>query len=334
MPDLNPFNAFTVNELSAVIEKMPRMYGEVNRSGLFKPAPLLENIALIDEEEGRLRIAESRAFGSPGQGVGGNSRAMRAVPVPHFPFDTHINPKDVNGLRKTGTNQRESIAAYIMQRLESHKRHHEITIEFMLVGALRGRVVDGSNRTLLDMWQEFGVTQETISIEATNDAAKLKQKFRDIARIQEDALDSDTMSGSELRCSRGLFDAIVDHPVIQKAYINNQFAPGWVAEDLRKKGIIIEGVRVIEYEAKAPGTDGVVRQFIPANEGICYPMGTQNTFKLFNSPSDFNEDVGKYGQQYYAKIQEGDFNRGWDLHSQFNSLPICLRPKTLVKVTK
>jgi hypothetical protein len=219
-----------------------------------------------------------------------------------------------------------------MRKLAAHKARHEITVEYLLAGALRGRVLDGSGRELLNLWTEFGVTQETVTIQTANDLLKIKKLFRDIRRMHEDNLDSDTVTGAELKCSRELFDAIVDHPVINKAYINNNFAPAHIAEDLRKNGFVIEGVKITEYSAKAADVSGTMRAFIPTGEGVCYPTGTSDTFHIYHAPSDFNEDVGSYGQQYYAKIMEGDFNRGWNIHSQFNSLPVCLRPKTLIKV--
>ncbi len=332
--NLNPFSIFTVEEINSVINNMPKLYGEFSRSGIFKPDPLLSHIVMIDEEAGALRVAESRAMGSVGQGVDSNKRKTRYFEVPHFPFDTKVNPHDVTNLRKTGTNQRQRVAAYLADKLKRHKQRHDITIEYMMAGALKGLVLDGSGRILIDLWSEFGVSQEVFSLaSAGNDTAKFKKLFRDIARASSDALGADTKTHIEMPVSRTLFDAIVDHPVVQKHYLNNVHAPEYLKGDKEHKGIVIEGVHVWEYEAEVSLVNGTRAHLIEEGEGIAFPAGTHDLFKLHHAPSDFNEDAGKLGQQYYVKIEKGHMNRGYEIHSQFNSLPVCTKPKTLIKIT-
>ncbi len=332
--NINPFSLFKTHEINDVINNFPILYGKFRKSGIFLPEPLLDDMVLIDEESGELTIAEARAPGSPGQGVDRGNRAMRAFQLPHFPFDTHVNPRDVSNLRQTGSNQRQKIAVYLANRLKAHKMRHDITMEYLCAGALQGVIRDGSGATLLNLWSEFNQTQEVLSLSAVgNDTAKFRKLFRDIGRIQEDALKADTMTHTELPVSRALFDAIVDHPVVQKHYLNNQFAPGYLKEDVRKVGINIEGVKVWEYEAAVKLTDGSSGRIIPTDEGVAYPAGTSDLFKLYHAPSDFNEDSGRFGKPYYVKIEPGKMNRGYDIHSQFNSLPVCKRPGVLVKVT-
>ena len=49
--------------------------------------------------------------------------------------------------------------------------------------------------------------------------------------------------------------------------------------------------------------------------------------------SIFNETVNTLGLPIYAKQESRKFDRGTDLHTQSNPLPLCLRPSVLVKVT-
>jgi len=87
-----------------------------------------------------------------------------------------------------------------------------------------------------------------------------------------------------------------------------------------------------EYRGVATGTDGAVR-FIASGEGHAFPLGTTQTFATLAAPADFNEAVGTLGQVYYAKVQEARFGRGYDIHTQANVLPMCMRPGVLVKLT-
>ena len=50
------------------------------------------------------------------------------------------------------------------------------------------------------------------------------------------------------------------------------------------------------------------------------------------APADFNETVNTLGQLLYAKQEPRKFERGTDLHTQSNPLPMCHRPALLVKL--
>lgn len=64
-----------------------------------------------------------------------------------------------------------------------------------------------------------------------------------------------------------------------------------------------------------------------------FPLGTIDTFATYVAPADFNETVNTLGQPLYAKQEPRKFERGTDLHTQSNPLPMCHRPGVLVKLT-
>ena len=88
-----------------------------------------------------------------------------------------------------------------------------------------------------------------------------------------------------------------------------------------------------------PGTcrlaDGreIATRFIAAGEAHAFPLGTLDTFGTYFAPADFNETVNTLGQPLYAKQEPRKFDRGTDLHTQSNPLPMCHRPGVLVKLT-
>ena len=55
--------------------------------------------------------------------------------------------------------------------------------------------------------------------------------------------------------------------------------------------------------------------------------------RRYFSPADFNETVNTLGQPVYAKQEPRKFERGTDLHTQNNPLPMCHRPGVLVKLS-
>jgi hypothetical protein len=83
---------------------------------------------------------------------------------------------------------------------------------------------------------------------------------------------------------------------------------------------------------QADGTLGT-RRFIAAGEAHAFPVGTVDTFATYFAPADFNETVNTLGQPLYAKQEPRKFDRGTDLHTQSNPLPMCHRPGVLIKLT-
>ena len=102
-------------------------------------------------------------------------------------------------------------------------------------------------------------------------------------------------------------------------------------------GFTYAGVTFEEYRGQAAylqanGELGT-RRFIAPGEAHAFPLGTVDTFGTYFAPADFNETVNTLGQPLYAKQAPRQFDRGTDLHTQSNPLPMCHRPGVLVKLT-
>jgi len=52
------------------------------------------------------------------------------------------------------------------------------------------------------------------------------------------------------------------------------------------------------------------------------------------APGNFTDTVNTYGEMLYALSKLRDFNQGVDIWMESNILPLCYRPKLLVKVKR
>ncbi len=104
-------------------------------------------------------------------------------------------------------------------------------------------------------------------------------------------------------------------------------------EDVRR-GFTYGGLVFEEYVAHCALADGTDTSFVADDEAYAFPVGTQNTFATYFAPADFLEAANTKGRSVYAKVEARKFNRGADLHTQSNPLPLCRRPAVLVKLTK
>jgi hypothetical protein len=129
--------------------------------------------------------------------------------------------------------------------------------------------------------------------------------------------------------------ALTTHKEVKTAYQNWQ--QGAVLINDMRSGFSYSGITFEEYRGQASfvqadGTLGT-RRFIAAGEAHAFPVGTVDTFATYFAPADFNETVNTLGQPLYAKQEPRKFDRGTDLHTQSNPLPMCHRPGVLIKLT-
>jgi len=340
MPQINPFapDAFNLVSMTESINIFPNKYGMLEKMGIFgAPIGTRSNVALIERRNGVLTLVPSTPLGgAPPVNVTGK-RDMVTVPIPHLPITDMLLPQDVQGLRAFGTeNQLETMSSLMASKLQSMSSKLDITLEYLRMGALKGIVIDGDGSTVLvNLFTAFGVTQQVQNIVLSSSTTDVGAAVVNIKRYLEDNLNGETMTDIVVLCSGGFWDALISHPKVVTAYTYWMNQPNIMRDDLRVAGFTYQGVTFVEYRGKAslPGGGGVVN-FVPANEAIAIPLGTQDVFKTYYGPAGFNETVNTLGLPKYAKQEERRMGQGWDLWAESNPLAIATRPDLLVKITK
>jgi hypothetical protein len=330
---INPFEPFSVAEISEAINSMPNMYGRVNELGLFPVKGIHTSVVAIEEKNGSLALLPSGPRGSPGPVGKTNRRKLRTFAVPQLIETEGIEPDEVLNQRAFGQAGLETVENVLNEKLATMKAKHDITLEYMRMGALKGIVIDGAGVTLFNYYTEFSIAQKTVDFVFSNAATDVRGKCMEVVRHIEDNLLGDVMGGVRALVSPEWFDALTSHANVKAAFANYVDAAQRLGGDMRK-GFTFGGITFEEYRANATDPSGANQKFIAANEGHCFPVGTRQTFATYAAPADFNETVGQMGQLFYAKVEARRFNRGFDALSQSNPLPMCMRPAVLVKLTK
>lgn len=333
---INPFanDAYSVAMLTEAINRLPyNIYGRVGQLGLFEDKGVPTTSVIIEEKGGVLNLLPTVPRGAPPLVNQSGKRKARSFVIPHIPLDDVVLPDDVQGVRAFGsTDQMQSQNELIVDKLQEMKNKHDQTLEWLRVGALKGVLLDADGVTVLyNFFQEFSITPFVVNFQFSNTGLDVLGTINNINRHMEDFLRGDMMTGVHALCSPTFFDALVSHPNVQKAfqYFQTRQPLGY---DYRR-GFNYGGVEFEEYRGTATDPTGTAHKFIPDGTAQFFPIGTTTTFKTYFAPADFNETVNTIGLPYYAKQEQRKFGRGWDLHTQSNPLPICLRPELLVQGT-
>jgi hypothetical protein len=343
---LNPFasDAYSVAALTLAINKFPVQYGLLNQLGIFPEEGVRQRTVLIEQRNNVLTLLPTRPVGSPGTLGNIGKREVRSFVIPQIPHDDAVLPEEVQGIRAFGSeNETDTVAALMARKLQTMKNRHDITLEHLRAGALQGTIKDADGSTIYNLFTEFGITQTVEDFAFGTATTDVAGRIRAVKRDIEKALQGEVSTGVLFLCSDAWYDAFVKHDSVKDAFKYYQVNGQNLAGDYR--GFDAAGLRIgnpfsfgeavfINYSGFAKDTAGNTRYFIPQNEAIAFPLGTQQTFRTYFAPADFNETANTIGLPLYAKQEERKFQRGWDIHTQSNPLPLCARPEVLIRVTK
>ncbi len=286
----------------------------------------------IEERDGQLSLIPTSPRGGEADTIGADARRMRAFTVPHLARESTILADSIQGVRAFGTESTEEMVQTVVnQRLATLRAMHEVTLEYLRMGAVKGLILDASGSTLYNLYTEFGVEQKTVDFDFADPTLAIRAKCKGVLRLIEDELGASVYRQARALCSESFFDALIDHPNVVETF---KYREGEALRQDIRRGFLYGGIVWEEYRGKVGSTD-----FITDGEAYCFPEDAMveggSLFQTYFAPADFEETVNRIGLPLYAKQapDPSGLNRFRLLHTQSNPLPLCLRPAAVVKLT-
>jgi len=331
--DIFKGNAFNVTSLTDAINKIPHKPGRIADLGLFSNKGVTSRSIIIEERDGVLQLLVSKPYGAPADVSKKRDRRARNFVIPHFPLDDTVLAEEDQGIRAFGSqSETEGVVQVVNDKIASMRQSHEVTLEYLRSGALKGVVFDGDTTTkIYDFYKEFGVHKQAdqdwdMHTPATEQAPKCTAAIR----LVEEALGGTPYDHIHCLMGNNVWDKFVVNTSVKTAFerwVSLTGAGGFLREDLRK-GFYFAGIYFENYRGKIASTE-----FIGTNEGRIFPVGAPGVFQTINAPADYIETVNTIGLPFYAKQQRMDFDRGIAINTQSNPLCICTQPRVLIKIT-
>lgn len=328
MSILDIFNtdAFSVVSLTDAILKAPHKPGRIGQLGLFRSRGIPTTTVVVEEKDGRLSLITSTPRGGPATTIGEQKRTARSFVVPHLVKESTVQADQVQGVRAFGSEDATaSVQALVNERLTDMRAMHEVTLEHLRIGAMKGQVLDGDGSTVLfNLFTEFNVSQQTYDVDFSAD--DIRNQVVAIQRLIEVELGAEPVSAYRAFCGSYFFDQMLASPQVRNTFLYNE---GQVLRTDLRGGFPFGGVTWEEYRGSVGGVN-----FIASDEAYVFPEGS-NIFQTYFAPADFIETVNTIGLPIYAKQapDPSGFNRYMQLHTQSNPLALCLRPRAVVKAT-
>jgi hypothetical protein len=335
--DVFKADAFQTRTLTDAILKAPYKPGRIGTLGLFRERGISTTVAMIEEKDGRLSLIQSTPRGgTSGLTYGRQGRTARPFSTIHLQGEATINADSIQNVRAWGTGQfdetaqAEAVQPLVNEYLTDLRAAHEVTLEHLRAGAIKGLIKDADGSTIADLFAEFDVVQQTATLSpdsSTDKGDNLRGEVVAAQRLVENELGAEPISGYRAFCGKDFFDALrADLGVVKTLRFAD--ARGLLQQPAGVRSFDFANTVWEEYRGKTGGTP-----FFADSEAYLFPEGS-NIFTTYFAPADFIETVNTMGLPMYAKIAVDDELQRWaKVHTQSNPLALCTRPRAVIKLT-
>lgn len=345
MPDGISFvPGFTNDRLTLALLKVPELPGRIGRLNLFRPEPLTTTRARIEVAGQRLALVPELPRGAPPTPDVRDRRGLIEVPIPHFPIRDTLLADSIQDVRAFGTNEPESFPAEIQRRIDHMGRRLDLTLEWLRLGAVRGKVITAVDRItgapviVRDLFRFFNVAPQpvlewpiigagAIGQEAAAWAGELTEMVNILGRQMAQAMPTGDTVPFTIHGIAGatFFDAFTAHPERRAAYFAIDNGP--LVNPERGRQVTFRDVTIEEYRA-GPLPNGV--QFIEPDVCHFFPVGTlPDLYVELYAPCDYIDAVNTKALPRYMKRQRLDFGKGEAIEASMNVMPLCTSPRVL-----
>jgi hypothetical protein len=337
------FNASTIG---LAINRSANQFGLLESMGLAPISGIPTTTVAIRYRDGKIAVLPAKERGAPRTERQRSSEKAVYIEVPHFPFGDKLTARDIQDKYRfvDGPNlQLESLAEAQAEHMAEIRTAHDLTLEFMRIGMIKGVIRDGDGSELINLYDTFGIAQDTINFELNDPTTDVKQKCRDLRRLLRKNARGEVINGTpDVIVSTDFFDALISHDNVEKFYLNYQEAaefrnnPETTGPDY---GELFEfgNVRFRSYDADIPLTNGTTEAAIEEGTGYTVPTTAGRLFHTYAAPPDRLDTVNQApsADNYIHVATEVDPKGKFvDLDTESNMLALNTRPDLTPRVVK
>lgn len=333
MLDIFTDDAFSLVPLTDAINKIKFKPGLIGLMNLFVESGVAATSIALEERDGILTLVSPTPRGGPGTTLDKTKRKLRSLAIPHFEIDDAIMAEEVQGVRQWGSETAlESVMGQVSERAAIHSQSLEATQEFSRIGAVKG-IITYADLTTLNLFTEFGVTQETeIDFDldnATPVEGAVRKACAKVIRQIAGILEGVPFTGVHAFVGDKFYDDLIAHTEVRETFLRQieakELRKGYVDGGMSFGSFEFGGIVWQNYRGKVGTTD-----FVNTDKAHIFPTGVPNLFRTYFAPADYVETVNTLGRRLTAKQFPMPNDKGIELEVQMNTLNICTRPQSLI----
>lgn len=332
MIDIWDGEGFTIESLTAAVNKEPYRPGQVSASGIFEEDGVTTTRISIEERNGKLSLVEPTPRGGPGETTGDDSRNLVPFDIDHYERNDAVIADEVQNVRAFGTtDQLETIQNRVERKGMRHAQDLTMTLEHQRVGAIKGIVTSKSGKTLHDLYSRFGISvPSAVSLELDVEATNVGSVWQDVVYAIEDALD-EPYGGIHVFTGKSFHKALWTHKSVRDTFLYH----GGAAVLRQDVPDVFEfgGATWERYRTGAKATTDLGSPYIADADARVVVKGVPELFITRFAPADYEETVNTVGLPFYMKQYPTLNGKGRNIEVQMNAISLCTRPATLRRLT-
>lgn len=336
--DIFSDDAFGLVSMVAAVNNIDNIPGRAGALAFAGTGEGVSTTTVVIESRGEtLALIPTSPRGGPAPQEKMDKPNVRNISIPQIKDEQTIGAHQVQGVRQFGsTNVLEGVQSVVNRQMLKITRKMDLTLEHHRLGALSGIIRDADGSSLLNLFDTFGVEEvDDINFDLDNASANVRQSCMDVHRLMKRNAKTTLPPGYKVWafCGDNFFDKLINHASVKAVY------SGWQAAESRLGSNYAQGVFYfadIFFENYA-GTDDQTADFegtVGIHPDSCrfFLTGVPGLYAEYFAPADFWDTVNTVGLPRYARIAADDDLQRWvKLHVQMNPLPLCLRPRTLMR---
>ncbi len=329
---------FADDQLTASINIPPYKTGRPAQLSIFKDTPISTTYVRLGIDETELTVIPARERGGESNFSMRGGKSGVNFDIPHFPLDDAITPSDIQNVTAWGeAGIMVGLEDVYNEKLERMRAKHDLTHSHLDWGALNGLVLDGEGKLLFNLWSTFDLTETSYAVDLDTASTRVDAFNRKVkARLRKE-LRGTPSTGVRVLAGSEFFEKYVGHASVRESLqhykgetenpardgIEDVFTyAGWTMERIDEEF----GVR------QANGTV-VMRPAVAADEALVLPMGTDFFRRYMAPPDTLNQANVKPDAKVFVSTNDLPHDKGREIHTESNVLPICIRPQLLIRLT-
>lgn len=337
--DFGSNGGFSVADWTEEVNVVPNEWGTIGKLGIFQEIPVYEQTVVFEEITQAGALIVDRVRGDRSNVNKDFTRKLHSFPVPHFPLDDAIYPKDLQGRRAYGApSEAENLEAVRMRKMERIRRGHAWTLEFARAQVLTAGTAYAPSGTISQNWfTEFGITQTSVDFAFTTPTTDVVARIEAIIAAIQDNAGSESMTGMVTLCSPQWFAALISHTTVKTAYqyyvsgnqqpMRDRLAPGG-SNTAYHREFNYAGMHFIEMRDSYAGS-----VLIPANTAVAVPTGT-DLFRTYFAPAERFGLVNTLGEQVYMFESQSLNGTSINIETESNFINGIMKPSLVIAITK
>ena len=313
---------FTIDAMTEIITQVKADKSFITDTFFKKWTPTLSNSHNIIIEKGAGAILESVSENGEHLVTKNYDETIISVPLPRFPQYDTIPANEMNLLKtlNTESEQVKSLAAAIGKRLATQKSNITNTIEYMAIGAIFGKIMDGKSNVLCSL----NANRKKITI---TPAMSFIELINSIEAEQENVLGKSRPYIALV--TKELYDELLKKAEAAEMFKNH------TANLVDKDGTLsleVYGKTFMPYNATYKNTKGKNTSYMSGKQGVAVPL-SEEMFEIVYTRANHTSAIGRAPTKFFAPAPEVlPKGTGWAIVSESRPIPICNRLDAIIEL--